>query len=174
MVHQVLERNVGGEKVNVHGEWYAALTVWILLTAVSPAFGREQRRNTFGEERPQTAHPKLLCSIRWTAVATASLDVSYATFWKSQNNFVATDPIAKPVAYLPIPAFVSCSATLVAIEYFASVKMEYNRHPVIRRAAWISPIALSTANSVAFTHSLVAYIEVPTTCLPQVRETLVR
>jgi hypothetical protein len=124
--------------VNVHREWYAALAVWILLSAVSPAFGQEKKRDTFSEE-PRTEHPSLLRSIRWTAVAAASSDVGYATFWKSWNNFVETDPIAKPVAYLPIPAFVSCSATFVAIGYLASVKMEHNRHSVIRRAAWIIP-----------------------------------
>jgi hypothetical protein len=159
--------------VNVHRKWYAALAVWILLTAVPPAFGQEKKRDTFWEE-PRTEHPKLLRSIRWTAVAAASLDVGYATFWKSRNNFVETDPIAKPVAYLPIPAFVSCSATFVAIGYFASVKMEHNRHPLIRRAAWIIPIASSIANGFAFTHSVIAYEGVPTTRLPNARGALAR
>jgi hypothetical protein len=159
--------------VNLHREWYPVLAVWILLTSVSPAFGQEKKMDTFWEE-PRTEHPKLLRSIRWTAIAAASLDVGQGTFWKSRNNFVETDPIAKPIANLPIPAYVSCSATLVAIEYFASVKMEHNRHPIIRRGAWILPIASSIANSFAFTHSVIAYAGVPTTRLPQARGALAR
>jgi len=159
--------------VNVQREWYAALAVWILLSAVSPACGQEEKRDTFSE-KPRTEHPRLLHSIRWTAVAGASPDVSYATFWKSRNNFVETDPTAKPGANLPIPAFVNCSATFLAIGHFASVKMEHNRHPVIRRAAWIISLASSIVNSVAFTHSVVAYIGAPTTRLPQARGTLAR
>lgn len=159
--------------MNAHRGWYAATAVWILLTAVLPAFGQEKKRDTFWEE-PRTEHPKLLRSIRWTAIAAASLDVGQGTFWKSRNNFVETDPIAKPIANLPIPAYVSCSATLVAIGYFASVKMEHSRHPLIRRAAWIIPIASSIGNGFAFTHSVLAYRGVPTTRLPDARGALAR
>ena len=142
--------------MKVHREWYAALAVWILLTAVSPAFGQERKSDTFWEE-PRTEHPTILRSIRWTAVAAASLDVGYATFWKTQNNFVETESDCETGSIPSIPAFVSCSATFVAIGYFASVKIEHNRHPLIRRAAWIIPIASSIANGFAFTHSVIAY-----------------
>ena len=52
-----------------------------------------------------------------------------------RNDFVEVAPVAKPITNLPSPAYVTFGAALTALGYFASVKMEHNRRPTIRRAA---------------------------------------
>lgn len=124
-----------------------------LLATSLPAFAQVQK-NTFEQGRPRTEHPKLLRAVRWTAIAAASLDSSYSVYISAHHLTNEGDPIAKPIANLPTPAYAICDAVLIALGYFASVKMEHNRHPAIRRGAWILPIVTGLANGIAFAHTV--------------------
>ncbi len=128
----------------------------LFVAASLPAFPQEHG-TTFEQDRPRIEHPKLLRVVRWTAVVAAGLDDGYSVYHKYQNNFSEVDPVAKPITNLPTPAYASCAVALIALGYFASVKMEHNRHLAVRRAAWILPIASGLANGIAFGQSLKRY-----------------